>query len=202
MAIERRFGGIRTTQPISFSVYRDCFCFIGDPMDTDDSKEGEVASQDVHAYLMCDEAELAPEQRDGPRIRLAKILALWDGLGAPHVRFLAAVSRLSRGIAVYREPDIETLRGWEGLGAPMLRTLISTDVEIRREPDGLPVWVACFGTPRTLERAPVVWMKRETGFLDLGSQPVSDLLYSGRVDRGIAPSLLVELRSFDLLASG
>ena len=58
MAIERRFSDIRTTQPISFNVYRDCFCFIGDPMETEDSKEGEVAPQEVHAYLMCDEAEL------------------------------------------------------------------------------------------------------------------------------------------------
>ncbi|MGH9463574.1 MAG: hypothetical protein ACRD1X_20410 [Vicinamibacteria bacterium] len=171
-------------------------------MDTEDSKEGEVASQNVHAYLMCDEADLPPEQRDGPRIRRAKILALWDGLGAPHVRLLAAVSRLSRGIAMYRQRDIETLRGWKGLGDPTLRALISGDVDILRELAGLPVWVACFSAPRTLERAPVVWIKRETGFLDLGSQPVSDLLYAGRIGRGIAPSLLAGLRSFDLLASG
>lgn len=81
MAIERRFADIRTTQPISFSVYRDRFCFIGPPMETDYSKEGGVAPQEVHAYLMCDEAELPPDQRDGPRIRRAKILALWDGRG-------------------------------------------------------------------------------------------------------------------------
>src|SRR2546428_8151204 len=170
MAIERRFTDIRTTQPISFSVYRDRFCFIGDPMETEYSKEGDVASQKVHAYLMCDEADLPPDQRDGPRIRQAKILALWNGLGAPHVRLLAAISRLSRGIVTYREHDIDALRRSEELRDPKLLALASADGASPGDGARLPVWVACFGEPRILERAPVVLIKRQTGFLDLGSE--------------------------------
>src|SRR5437016_1829357 len=153
MAIERHFADVRTTEPISFSIYRDCFCFIGDPMKTEDPKEGEVPPQQVHAYLMCDEADLPPGRRDGPRMRKAKILALWDGLGASHVRLLAAVSRLARGIASHRERDVRTLKGWEGLRDAKLRALASAGPACFSGPGGLPVWVACFGAPRTLERA-------------------------------------------------
>jgi|SRR5690242_13999493 len=202
MAIERRFSDIRTTRPISFSVYRDRFCFVGDPMETESSEEGDVAPQQVHAYLMCDEADLPQDQRDGPRIRRAKILALWDGLGASHVRMLAAISRLSRGIVTYRERDIEALQRSEGFRDPKLRALASAERASDGDRARLPTWVACFGAPRILERAPVVFIKRQTGFVDLGSEPVSALLYAGRINGEIAQSLLVELRSFDVLAGG
>src|SRR5690349_16648681 len=144
MAIERRFADIRTTQLISFSVYRDRFCFIGDPMETEYSKEGDVAPQEVHAYLMCDEADLPQDHRDGPRIRRARILALWDGLAASHVRLLAAISRLSRGIVTYRQCDIEAVRRSEEFRDPGLRALTSADGASHRDSARPPMWVACF----------------------------------------------------------
>jgi hypothetical protein len=95
---------------------------------------------------------------------------------------------------------VAALRAWEGLRDPKLHSLASDDVQCLRDSDGLPVWVACFGAPKTLERAPIVWIKHQAGFLDLGSEPVSELLYSGRVGYETAAGLCVELRGFDVLA--
>lgn len=207
MAVDRKFLAFRTTRPVDFGPYRDLWCFVMNPMKEDWTRDDldTRAAETVHAYLVSDWQQGPPTHRDGPPVRLASVLAVWDPLDLTDVRRLAAVSRFSRGGQSHQAHDLELVKQWGKLKEAHLSLLSHP----RQLDDPLPTWVACFGAPKLLENAPVFptafdFLYDDARFLrpsgPLALVPYSELLYVGPIALFVVPILLEALAAVDVLA--